>query len=361
MKITLLANNNNGLPGRDGARSKLQNILRAFAELNIEVNLIDVASRKKNALSVVRNFIKALKNDDVVVIMLAVNGCRFFLKISSLIRRRAKLVLCPIGIGPIRKVFDRKLSNEQIQDFLTCRSFFGLKDRLIRKILSKTDSIVVENNSLKTLYESFYCLHNVNVLTNFRFINSNATHLKFNSDFLKIVFFSRVTKSKGILDLMHCVRELNEEGDVIYLDIYGNTSFDENEQALFDSIISSCEKIRYMGQAESSAAIDVLTKYDLHCLPTHHLEGTPGSLIEAILATTPTLCTSLPQISEFIEDGVDGFIVPLNNNDALKKSIDFIYKHLDILPIMSKKLESKRQYFSFDFQKDIFSRLFLNQ
>lgn len=357
MTITILANDNNGVPARDGARSKLHNIIRGFNELGYQINLIDVARRNGKRFSIIRKFIRALKKDDIVVIMLAVNGSRLFLRLSSFIRRKAKLILCPIGMGPIRKIIDKKLSEERACEFINCTSFFGLRDKTIERCLRKTDSVIVENGALKRLYENFYNIKNVHILTNFRFMQNNLAHSTFNSDRLNVVFFSRVAKTKGILDLMSCVQELNAAGEAIFLDIYGDIYLDPDDKGLFDSLLSN--NIRYLGTAENDKAIETIAKYDLHCLPTH-LEGTPGSLIEAIFAATPTLCTSLPQISEIIDDGVDGFLVDLNSRDALEQKLDNIYKNLNTLPKMSAILIEKRIKFSFDGQRSNFERLFLH-
>lgn len=356
MKITIVSNNNKGRPSRDGARAKLHNVMRGFKELGYDIDLIDV-SEKTKVFSIIHRFFKALKNDGVVIITLAVNGSRTFLKLSSLVKRKARFVLCPVGIGPVRKVFEGKLSGSNLLDFMNGRSFFGLEDKKMGERLKKVDAIAVESAQLKNLYEKFYGLENVEILPNFRFLNDSLPHKPFSKDRLNTVFLSRVHKNKGILNLMACVRALNERGKNVFLDIYGDVALSDDDKKTFDSYLS--ESICYKGTADNSKAIEVMSQYDLHCLPTSPIEGVPGSIIEAIMATTPTLCTDVPSVGTLIDDNKDGFVVPVQDSQALIDKLDYIYNHLDILPSMSEMLKERRKSYSFFGQRDLFLRILL--
>ena len=49
--------------------------------------------------------------------------------------------------------------------------------------------------------------------------------------------------------------------------------------------------------------------------------GIPNILLEALAVETPVICTALPSLSEFMEDGVHGLFVPEQSPKALADAI----------------------------------------
>ena len=61
-------------------------------------------------------------------------------------------------------------------------------------------------------------------------------------------------------------------------------------------------------------------KIDILCLPSYR-EGLPKALIEGAAKGLPIVTTNTVGCKDVVEDGINGFLVPVKNSIALAKSI----------------------------------------
>jgi glycosyltransferase involved in cell wall biosynthesis len=92
--------------------------------------------------------------------------------------------------------------------------------------------------------------------------------------------------------------------------------FTQLEKQIFD--LSLEKKIRLLGQWEN--VMELLAAADAFVLPSRW-EGLPLALLEAMMAGLPVIATRVQGVEEVIENGVQGFLVPLENPEELAKSI----------------------------------------
>jgi glycosyltransferase involved in cell wall biosynthesis len=79
------------------------------------------------------------------------------------------------------------------------------------------------------------------------------------------------------------------------------------------------ERIHLLGYREDAAA--VAGAFDVAVLPALRREGLPKTVIEAMAYGVPTVATRVGGVSELIEDGVSGLIVPPGDARALGAAI----------------------------------------
>ena len=356
MRISIVCNDGGGKKISDGGSVKGRTLVKTFQMLGHDIQIIDVCAWKTKPFSIINKFRKALLKRDVVIITLAENGSKMFSRLASFFKKKAKLIMCPVGLGSLATTLHEVPWDKKF-DFLNCRDFSGFKDKTMSRLLKKFDGVLVENQMVKNVYDAFYGLNNVSVLDNYRLSFDDSPHSEFSKDHLRLVFFSRVSSVKGILNLVDCVSSLNDEGAQIELDIYGKNELTEEENLHFQSKLS--DKIRYCKVGDFHKSGSILSQYDIHCLPTlSHYEGTPGALIEAALAGTPSLCSSIPQAKEYIDDGKDGFIYKFGDTEELKNKLRYINAHLELLPAMHEILLKKRKRYTLDGNLETINRLF---
>ena len=76
----------------------------------------------------------------------------------------------------------------------------------------------------------------------------------------------------------------------------------------------------------------ILANYDLMLFPTHHFdEGFLGVLVDAMFAGIPVIATDWRYSSEIIKEGYNGYIVPINQPEAIADKILFLHNNKDIL------------------------------
>jgi glycosyltransferase involved in cell wall biosynthesis len=86
--------------------------------------------------------------------------------------------------------------------------------------------------------------------------------------------------------------------------------------------------VRPLGHVKDMAAL--LPEVDVMVLPSHYGEGVPRSLIEAAACGLPCVTTDAPGCREIVEDGVNGYLVPVRDAKALADSIRRLYVDADL-------------------------------
>lgn len=136
-----------------------------------------------------------------------------------------------------------------------------------------------------------------------------------------ITLLSRMLKDKGVLEFMnaaHLVRQ-ELEGRALFrlvggLDLENPACISEKEllALLIDNYV--------VWEGHRNDVKEVYEETDIACLPSYR-EGMPKSLIEAMAMSCPIVTTIAPGCRECVEDGVNGYLVPVRNADILANRI----------------------------------------
>ena len=158
-------------------------------------------------------------------------------------------------------------------------------------------------------------------------------------------------KDKGINEFVAAARKLKSQeiecrfllvGDV---DPLNPSSLDKKTLEKWNS-----EKIiDWLGWINNVDSI--LQETDILCLPSYR-EGLPKALIEGAAMGLPIVTTDTVGCRDVVEDGVNGFLVPVKNIEELSQKI---YKL-----IMNKKLREKMGKESFKIASKKFSSKIIN-
>ncbi len=140
----------------------------------------------------------------------------------------------------------------------------------------------------------------------------------------KVCTFSRITKTKGIIEAIEAVRRVNQEaGKPLYtLDIYGLIE----DKAWFEELMKDQpDYIRYGGIVAYADSVSVLRNYFTLLFPSYHAgEGFAATLIDAHAAGLPPIVTRWRSNTEVITDGVTGFVIEPHSVDELVQKLQLI-------------------------------------
>ncbi len=75
---------------------------------------------------------------------------------------------------------------------------------------------------------------------------------------------------------------------------------------------------------------DVWRRADIFVLPARRREGMPRVLLEAAACARPLVVTDVPGCRHFVRDGVEGFVVPPEDAEALANALELLARDPDM-------------------------------
>ena len=212
-------------------------------------------------------------------------------------------------------------------------------------LLKKIKKILVQTNLLKERLEKEYNYSNVEVLHNFRFNDFTPNNISDNEK-LELVFMARINKLKGLDTIFSFAEYIKINSLNITIGFYGPVF--ENDKNYFEDQVSKYNFVTYHGVLEPEVIYETLSKYDVLLLPTqYYTEGFPGSILDAYISGIPVIVTQWLYATEFVEEGLTGYIVPFDNPQELfNERILQLYNNRDKLKEMKINASRKSADFS---------------
>lgn len=160
-----------------------------------------------------------------------------------------------------------------------------------------------------------------------------------------IGFVGRVTRDKGISELLSTFNSLCKEFQDIRLLIIGQNDDGDNFSHYFKKSVDSNSKILWLGYQES--VLDYYAMLDILVLPSYR-EGFSNVTIEAAAMGVPVIGFDVPGVADSIKNGFNGTIVPARNITEFGNAIKAYIVNLDLVKDhgnngieWSKKFDSK--------------------
>lgn len=190
--------------------------------------------------------------------------------------------------------------------------------KVIRKILfKKADGIVFQTERAKNFYRDIIKDKGIvipNAIGNEYVYKVPIIEKRVN----KIVSVGRLFKVKDYPTLLKAFKQISDKHQDYELVIYGQGPEDK-ELKEFSQDLGIGEKVFFMG-AQPDALLKIA---DSKCYVLSSIsEGMPNSLMEAMAIGLPCVSTDCPNgPAELIEDGVNGLLVPVGDENAMAKAI----------------------------------------
>lgn len=157
---------------------------------------------------------------------------------------------------------------------------------------------------------------------------------------VSFVFIARLLKEKGVYEYLEAAKRVKSKHPETTFYILGGFD-DKNPFALrkseLDTYLSS-GIVNYPGHVENVA--DYLIKSSVFVLPSFYREGVPRSTQEAMAIGRPIITTDVPGCRETIEDGINGFLIPPFDADALADKMSKFIEQPKLINEMGR--ESRR-------------------
>ena len=156
------------------------------------------------------------------------------------------------------------------------------------------------------------------------------------SDNITFIFVGRLLKEKGINDYVNAAKIVKNKypnTKFVVLGATDNSNFGSLTQKDINSLVQT-NLIVYPGRVDN--VNKWLEDSDVFVLPSYR-EGIPKSTQEAMAIGRPIITTDVPGCRETVIDGVNGFLVPRWNPQALAEKIIYFIEHPDKIIQMGKE------------------------
>lgn len=299
-----------------------------FLEYNIEYRRIYVERNGLNPINDFRTFysiLRVLKQIRPEKIFIYQAKTIVYGSIASRFAGVREIFLLIAGLG---SVFRGRGAKNKILRFIMIYQY---------KLASKlSKGIFIQNNDDRDLFIS-YGISKSNKIT---MINGSGVNLELFKptpfpDRPVFLFVGRLIRDKGIMEYLEASRIIKKSFPNVRCLLVG--PFDSNPTALNMNDLNEYLQdgsVEYFG--ETSDVKQYLGQCSVFVLPSYH-EGTPKSVLEAMATGRPIITTDAPGCRETVQEGVNGFLVPVKDSDSLVEKMTLLIEKPDLIPILGKR------------------------
>lgn len=137
-----------------------------------------------------------------------------------------------------------------------------------------------------------------------------------------VLLAGRMLREKGVGDFVAAARILRRRGVPVRFVLAGSSP-EWNKSSIGEGQLQAWHEegvVEWLGNCEEMHAL--LAKTAVACLPSFYGEGVPKFLIEAAACGCPIVTTDIPGCREIVHDGENGFLVPVNDVEALSVALE---------------------------------------
>lgn len=135
-------------------------------------------------------------------------------------------------------------------------------------------------------------------------------------------FVGRITRDKGINELLLAAKAIMEEYKDVYFLLIGRAEKEESVNAELLTWSKSQVRIKYCGA--TSEPQKYMAAMDCYLMPSYR-EGFGLTVVEAGAMALPVVCTNIPGPTDAITDGVNGILVKKKDSGELVSAIRKLY------------------------------------
>lgn len=207
----------------------------------------------------------------------------------------------------------------------------GLKKKLVRSILvaeyklglRNAPSIFFQNCDDLAVFTSHKIVSDCKaVMLNGSGVNTDKFIPSALPEDISFLCISRLIRDKGVYEYLEAAREIHKRRPEVRCVLVG--PFDTNPTAIQPSDLQPYIEdgsVEYVG--EQNDVYPYLRDCTAFVLPSYH-EGTPKTVLEAMASGRPTITTDAPGCREAVEDGINGYLVPVKDVRAIVDAMERI-------------------------------------
>lgn len=159
-----------------------------------------------------------------------------------------------------------------------------------------------------------------------------------------ILFVGNLREEKGIFDILEACTFLRASNYKFNFRFIGGWHNDKVRiQSMQYLNTHSLQKIVFFaGEKNGPLLWEEYAKADIFCLPTFTTEAMPLTILEAMMMGLPIVATRWRGLPDLIDDGVEGYLVPIRKPDEIAQAIIKLLGDHEMKKLMGKN--GRRKY-----------------
>jgi glycosyltransferase involved in cell wall biosynthesis len=134
-------------------------------------------------------------------------------------------------------------------------------------------------------------------------------------------FVGRMIRSKGVAHLVAAHERVRSHGIALDLALYGKVDHDNPDALSAETVAAWAKRPGLVWHGHVSDIAEVWRRSDIAVLPAITREGLPRSVLEAAASARPLVVTDVPGCRHVVRDGIEGFVVPPADPEALAAAL----------------------------------------
>ncbi|MDY6896697.1 MAG: glycosyltransferase [Cyanobacteriota bacterium] len=144
----------------------------------------------------------------------------------------------------------------------------------------------------------------------------------------RLLYVGRIAAAKGLPILLESLVILKKQHPEILLTVVGDGSDRKDLEAMAVKLGLS-QNVDFVGYKSQTEVRKYFHKTDIFVMSSF-AEGIPVVLMEAMAAAVPVVATQIAGISELVEDGINGYLVPPGDSHLLTVRIEQLLKDCEL-------------------------------
>lgn len=308
----------------DGQTVKTRNIYEMLVNHSIDISYFDSQKIHVSKVYTLEMLYKIFLSRFIIIIP-AHNMLKWVFPVVYVLSKffRKKVILIPVG--------------GWLSSFLKNR-------RVLQQMISKIQAVFPQTKEEVRKLHDLYGWNNIEYLPNFRICNKTKVDFSLNKE-LKLVFFARINKMKGLDVVFNIADKLGKAKLNMTIDFYGPIY--EPDNAYFENEISQHPNTIYKGVLQPDQIQNVLKQYDILLFPTKYkTEGFPGTILDAYMSGVPVIVSNWNHAKEFVKEGYSGFICETEDAEAYYNKVLYLNNNRDVLMRMKANSYNESKKYS---------------
>ena len=182
----------------------------------------------------------------------------------------------------------------------------------VRKTFGAADKVVVVSEEWRGYFAENVCYaSSVVVVHNGVKVSPEPSPVASNND---ILFLGRLDENKSPDILIRAAAPLLDRHPDAVLLFAGDGNPEPYRNLALD--LGIADKCQFLGWIDGDQKEALFSRAAINCLPSKH-EAMPMSVLEAMAHGVPTICTAVGGVPQIIEDGVNGFLMGVDDIQQL--------------------------------------------